>query len=343
MLSFKRYIIEAKFTGADITKREGEYVELVIKRIKEKKPFLFSDKNSEVISYDDNIKMLEKGEDPSYLLKSGSRFVPFFTTISGKKYRWNDIEKSIFTGSIDRLKKEKIATAKLNKLIVDAVDSFGGPITVMIGNIRVENVLTASSEHIKGDPKADITLMDETNKEVGFISHKAGSGAQAFQQYGGITAKSGKIINNSSLVNEFAKRVKKHLVDKTGSSDANPGDSFMMEIPQSTVGKEIVSRSVYGLEWDGGKRFSRNSVHCIGQGDPILKKTSTDGVFELTFSSATHYANDISWAFSGSYKAIFAARFMRGRGFSSGNIRINNIRPGIFPISYITGRKSIEL
>lgn len=343
MLTFSQFIIEATFSGNDITKRDGEYVELVVKRIKEKKHFLFSDKNSETIIYDDNIKMLEKGEDPSYLLKSGNRFIPFFTTPSGKKYRWNDIEKSIFTGSIDRLKKEKIATAKLNKLIVDAVDSFGGPITVIIGKSKIENVLTASSEHIRGDPKADITLMDINNKEVGFISHKAGSGAKAFQQYGGITPKSGKIINSSPLVLEFAKRIKNHLIDKTGSADASSGDSFMMKIPQTRSGQEMVSRSVYGLDWDGGKTFSRNSVHCIGQGDPILKKTSTNGVFELTFSSATHYANDISWAFLGNYKAVFAARFMRGRGFSSGNIRINNIRPGIFPISYMKKRRYIEL
>jgi hypothetical protein len=344
MLSFRQYIAEERFSGSDIKKREGEYIELVIKRIKEKKPFLFSDKNSEIILYDDNIEMLEKGEDPSYLLKSGNRFIPFFTTVSGKRYRWNDIEKSIFTGSIDRLKKEKIATAKLNQLIANAIDSFGGPITVIIGNVKIENVLSASSEHIKGDPKSDITLMDETDKEIGFISHKADSGAKAFQQYGGVTKKSGRKINSSKLVVDFAKKMKEYFINKSGVPDAGSGDSFFMKIPKTREGRDLAARAVYGEEWDGGKRFSRNSVHCIGQGNPILEKTSDAGVFELKFSHATHYPNDVSWAFSGDYQAVLGARFMRGRGFSAGDVRINNIRPGVFPILYYsTGRKSIEL
>jgi hypothetical protein len=343
MISFSRYITEAKFSGSDITKRDGEYVELVIKRIKENKPFLFSDKNSEIIIYNDAIRLLDSGENPVSLLKDGNKFTAFFTTVSGKKYRWNDIEKSIFTGSIDRLKKEKLVTGKLNEQIMNAVDDFGGPITVLIGKFKIENVISAASEQIKGDPKTDIALLDSDNKEVGFISHKADSGAKAFQQYGGITKKSGVKINKSPLVLDFAKRIEKYLVDVTGKNVARPGDSFMMEIPKNREGETLISTAVYGSEWNRGKSFSRNSVHCIGQGDPVLTPTSKAGIYELTFSSATHYAHDISWAFSGNYKAIFAARYMSGRGFTAGSVRINNIRPGIFPFEYVTGRRSINL
>jgi hypothetical protein len=347
MITFKQFLLnEAQFTGQDITKKNGEYVELVINRIKDHKPFLFSDKNSELIVYNDNIKRLEAGvENPADLLKTGNKFNNFFTAVSGKTYRWSDIEKSIFTGAIDRTRKEKIVTAQLNDQIAQAVDQYGGPITILIGKFKIENVISASSEHIKGDPKADIALLNSDGKEVGFISHKADHGASAFQQYGGITNKSGNKINSSESVIEFAKRIHNYLQNKYGHNNAMPGDSFYMHLPKDRDGIYLIGTSVFGNEWNGGKTFSRNSVHCLGQGNSILipQKTSQSDVYILKFSGGTHYADDITWAFQGDYKAILAARYMGKRGLTVGAIKIQNVRPGIFPFDYIKNRKSVEL
>lgn len=346
MKSYRQFIAainEAKFAGADISKRDGEYVELVVKRIKEGQPFVFADGNREVILYDENVMALEAdiGSAPS-MLKTGSKFAQFFTTASGKSYRWTDIDKSLFSGKIDRLKKEKIATAQLNDAIQKAMEEFGGPITVKLGKYKMENVVSAGSEHIKGDPKADIALMDEAGKEVGFLSHKADSGAKAFQQYGGITLKSGKEIHNHPLVYKFAKALQDALIVKNGEASAKAGDSFYWPVPKTREGEKLIGMSVYGPKWDGGKTFGRDSVHAIGQGDPILTRVG-EGVYEMTFSYATHPADDVSWGFKGEFQSVFAARYMGGRGLKIRDVNVKNIRPGIFPVEYIKNRKATEL
>lgn len=237
---------------------------------------------------------------------------------------------------------EKKATNKLDALIKKYTKEEGKPITIKIGKYVIENVSMASSEHIKGDPKADITLMDEDENEIGFISHKKAGGASAFQQYSGLSQASGAMIYNSTLVKEFVKDIYNYLNKNNKTNIATSGMSFKREVPNDVKGENIVGKAVYGFDWKlGSENFGRNFVHCIGQGEPKLKKKGK--VYELDFSDDMHTADNINWAFSGEYKAFLAATYRVGRKIESEGIVVENLRGGIYPEGFIKNRKSIKL
>tara|TARA_R110001632_G_scaffold187812_1_gene308261 strand:- start:168 stop:1220 length:1053 start_codon:yes stop_codon:yes gene_type:complete len=251
----------------------------------------------------------------------------------------SSIQVVVKPASQDVLKAETEATNALNKIIKSAVEQTGGPITVTIGSYSIKDVTVAGSDHIRGDPKADIALMTSKGREVGFISHKKEGGARAFQQYGGISKKAGRVIFENSMVQKYVKDLEKAV-----GGTAKSGQSFYRYIPNTQDGKLLVGRSVYGPDYRmGGGNFGRNSVHCIGQGTPQLTKTS-DGVYKLTFSEAMHTANQISWAFKrDNYRAIFASTFRNGRKTEVKGATVSNMRSGIYPYDFVAGRRATEL
>jgi hypothetical protein len=233
---------------------------------------------------------------------------------------------------------EEEATKDLIRLINDANEQYGGPITIMIGKYKIEKVVTAGSNHIRNDPKADIALMDNSGNEVGFISHKKAGGAKAFQQYGGISKKAGEVIYRNNMVVNYVKTLDGYVDNST----AKKGQSFYRYIPNTPAGKKLVGQSVYGPRFDSGKSFNRDSVHCIGQGDPILTKKS-EGVYVLTFSDSIHTADQIDWAFRGLFKAVFASTFRNRRKTEALGISVMNLRSGIYPYDFVAGRKATEI
>jgi hypothetical protein len=251
----------------------------------------------------------------------------------------SSIEIVVKPASKNVLKAETEATNALKKIIKSAVEETGGPITVTIGSYSIKDVTTAGSDHIRGDPKADIALMDSNNKEVGFISHKKEGGAKAFQQYGGISKKAGREIYGDPMVKKYITDLQKAI----GSDTAKQGQSFWRKIPNTPAGKLLVGRSVYGPKYNGGSRFSRDSVHCIGQGTPQLNKSS-DGVYKLTFSESTHTAKEINWAFGNDeYRAVFASTFRNDRKTEVDGATVKNMRSGIYPYDFVKGRRATEL
>jgi hypothetical protein len=243
------------------------------------------------------------------------------------------------------LEAEDNAVAALVEIIQKAVEQEAAPITVNIGNYKILNVVTAGSKQIRNDPKADMALIDDKNVEVGFISHKKEGGAAAFQQYGGISKKAGDVIASNILVTRYINDLDKLLTARNGSSEAVNGFSALRRITRSPESEELIARSVYGPSWNKGapKTFNRQSVHCIGQGTPKLKRESIDGSYTLTFSETAHYANDISWAFTGDYTAVFASTFRSGRNTEYKDTKITNLRSGIYPYLFVKGRRAEEI
>lgn len=242
------------------------------------------------------------------------------------------------------LQAENNAVDALVDIIQKAVEQEAAPITVNIGNYKINNVVTAGSKQIRGNPKADMALIDDRNIEVGFVSHKKEGGAAAFQQYGGISKKAGEVIADNILVTLYIKDLNDLLIARNGSSTAKNGFSALRRITRSKESEELIARSVYGPSWNNGapNTFNRQSVHCIGQGTPILKRED-DGLYTLTFSEASHYANDISWAFSGNYMAVFASTFRLGRNTEYKDVKITNLRSGIYPYLFVMGRSAEDI
>jgi len=240
------------------------------------------------------------------------------------------------------LKAEQEATESLIKLIQSAVDQEGGPITINIKRYTLKNCVTAGADQIRGDPKADIAIIDSSGIEVGFISHKKEGGARAFQQYGGISKDSGLIIYNDPIVYNFVNDLKEELKVRFNSDTVPPGFSAFRYVPNNSQGQTLVSRSVYGPEWTRGNAFNRQSVHCIGQGSPILTR-KTNGSYDLTFSESIHYSNEIEWAFRGDYQAVLAVTYRAGRKIQNEDIVLRDVRAGIYPYDFVKQRNKVEI
>lgn len=240
------------------------------------------------------------------------------------------------------LRAEQEATESLIKLIKQATEQEGKPITIKVGRYSMENCVSAGADQIKGDPKADIAILDANGKEVGFISHKKEGGAKAFQQYGGISRSAGNVIYSDPIVKKFVEDLKRQMQTQFGSNKAKTGFSAFRYVPNTAAGKKLVARSVYGLDWKNGSSFGRQSVHCIGQGSPILKRRN-DGTYILSFSESTHMANEIDWAFSGDYRAVLAVTYRAGRKVESSGIVLSDLRGGIYPYDFVKSRKKVEI
>lgn len=232
------------------------------------------------------------------------------------------------------------ASNDLNDLIQRANEKEEGPIKIKIGDEVIEGIVSANSERITGDPKADIVLINADNKEVGFISHKKEGGPAAFQQYGGISKEAGLEIYNNPIVEDFLKTIKDYMQEKFNTNVAENGMSFKREIPDSIEGKNLLGKSVYGPDWSlNSKNYGREFVNCIGQGNPKLKRK--DEYYVLDFSDTMHTSDEIDWVFKGGYKAYLAATFRTDRRIEGEDFVLENLRGGIYPKEFISHRKAI--
>ena len=224
---------------------------------------------------------------------------------------------------------EVAATNELDSIIKKAIkENNGKPINIKIGRYTIKGAFGAGSDHIKKDPKADIAIFDKDGKEVGFISHKKEGGAKGFSQYGGISIASGL---DDKEIDSFIKKLSEiYKKEKPGR-----GDAFYRPLKSNV----LINQSVYGPGYPGS--FSRDNVHCIGQGSPILKKQGRNYI--LTFSETMHVNGDANFAKKGTFTAVFGATFRNGRRIQGKDgTLIRNVRAGIYPIAYMQSRRKLK-
>ena len=243
----------------------------------------------------------------------------------------------------DVLQAENDATKLLKKLVTEAVIKEQKPITVYIGNRIITDVVDVDNKHIRGDPKADIALISDKGINVGFISHKKEGGAKAFQQYGGMSAKSGSKIYNSPIVSAFVRDLESHVQEKFGNNTFQSGNAIYRLIPNDVEGQQLLSLSIYGPEWSKGSRYSLQSVHCIGQGSPILNRNINDGSYVLKFSDKMHIATDLRWAFTGDFAGVLGVTYRGGRRVENSGYVVRSARAGIYPLQFMKNRSSIQI
>lgn len=331
MFSFKRYLKENEMTYVEVEKiLKG--LGYVIKQVTSNRMAIVTDRRSEALTKTLNTFVGSKLVKDRQSLNISSLGVIHI----------GQIQVIAKPASKNVLKAEQEATESLIGLIRRAVEQEGKPIDILIGSFKIKSVVNAGSDQIRGDPKADIALIDNLNKEVGFISHKKEGGAKAFQQYGGISKDAGSLIYEDPLVKLFVDDVYKFVKSQSGRNTASSGLSLWRYIPDNPAGKPLIARSVYGPNWNRGRSFGRDSVHCIGQGSPILTRTPA-GEYKLSFSEAMHTADDLSWISVGPYKPILAATYRSGRKLENGGTIVNDMRGGIYPYDFISGRKAVRI
>ena len=170
--------------------------------------------------------------------------------------------------------------------------------------------MVAGAASTPGTPKSDFHLLDSEGREVAWISHKDGSSARHFQQWGGMTPKKEPDIFNHEESQAFITDVK---------------NMFGGIMPRATtVSREIKDRklanmSVYGNAYGGA--MGRQNVTLMLQG-PVTMIKKRDA-FEIT-SNHTAVNGD---RMTGAYKPVFMAMYKCDRS----NFKIQCARFAIQP------------
>ena len=220
----------------------------------------------------------------------------------------------------------------------------------------VSGIRKVTTRPLGRESKADFALIDKRGKEILYISHKQPKGASAFQQYGGVSEKSGttgnpRLIMDDPEVQQFFDDLYSLYEDATMNLDqfeTNPFDR------SGRLGKRVfrflgdpvlISRSVYGPDY--GRPFGPDNVHLLGQGEFIFTPiVSPDGdiTFQLTFSD-TMEINGVTTPFTETnnpYRAIIMARYTSGRKIESSGGTVSNVRCIIAPAALVGAGVNID-
>lgn len=309
----------------DLTKRGGSRVAIFVEKIKNESPF---GTVKGPVKLDKKQKIGNLTVDPKdihYMMK-GSGFKATFTgkhaetnvkvTVTypkdfyktpdfggkgeGSGTAAEDAELTLFRGELESL---------LAKLKVPAIK-------LKIGGRTVECAGIISTPNPGGRaPKADFSIVDIKGNQVAWISHKAGTKASHFQQYGGLSDDTWYHTNNDAV--QFVKDL---------AALRPEGLSQKESIARVVKDKTGIGRAIYGKDY--GK--SQRGIHNVDEfhlGNMKLQKKGT--VYEIT-SLHKGLNGDIP---DGDFTAIYFARYTSDRGAKFGSLFVNKARLGVFAIA----------
>lgn len=312
MKRFKSYLEEQLqftiLTHSDLTKyvKKGnsERLDTFIDKIKNKKEFLTT--KGEVVIKD-------KAPDREEFLKPGFKF-KFNTTKGNIQYPGEFLKTPEFGGKgkgFGTAAEDRYLASFRTELERVMDEQEDGALDMLIGGRKV---VVSGVGQPKGTPKADFFLLDDMGEEVAWLSHKAGSKSNDFQQYGGLTPRGTKgAFERSKQVNSFIDKLKELYPEGMKS-----GDSVKRDIDLNGDGKDIVRKSIYGIDY-GGKP-GLNNIDEFHQGEMKLSKK---GKFWTIKSN--HQAEN-GFVPRDDYKAIFYARYSSDMN----HFGIQSCRAGIF-------------
>lgn len=310
MKTYKDFINEAALAAGEFVKYQWRR-NLFADNYKANKPFtLKGGKTLVSLRYDKKIdRILRKGSQQQL------RKVKLTDKNSNKLYPLGMFQKTAEYGGKDSrfsVAVEDRALKGLNNQFIDAMVETGkSSVDIYIGNKLYKNIVGAVST--PGTPKSDFHLINDKGKEMVWISHKGGSTAKDFGQWGGVTEKG---IKDHPEIMEFARQIKEMFPDN--------------EFPKkTTIGKEIkdvtlMNQSVYGHEYGGA--LSKQNVTLLLQGDVNLVKRKK----HFTLSATNVHVN--GEIMKGDFQPVLVVRYAGGRR----NFGINGAR---FSIYSKTGRK----
>lgn len=256
MLRFATYLEEKykTLTAGELLKpgREGRAV-IVVKKIEDGSPFLLSNEKTAII---DRTKFDSKAFEKAIEDADNGTLNKFeFIGTDGTSYKLKDFAKSPEfggKGSGSGTRAEDAALSDLQGKLQKILETEAVPfIYVKIGK-KTEKV--ASIESTPGTPKSDFHMMDESGNQVFWISHKKGSKANHFQQYGGMVE-----IQNEAEVKKFAADVQAVLEDPK---------KFPMKTAyyRPVTAPMVIMKTMYGKDFKRGKADSIQNIDVLFQG-----------------------------------------------------------------------------
>lgn len=220
-----------------------------------------------------------------------------FSDNKGKIWKLSDFVKtSEFggKGAGSGTAKEDAALTSLRSQIQEAKIKEGrAEISVKIG---LKTYMVSDAVSTPGTPKSDFHLVDKDNNEVAWISHKDGSRAKDFQQWGGLSqTKEPKLFNHNETT-AFISEI--HKVYPNGLPNATT-------IYRRIKDTKLEMMSVYGNEYGG--KFSRQNTTLMLQGDVKLTKKGQN--YEITATHTHLNGEDMK----GDYEPVFMAIYKGDR------------------------------
>lgn len=247
-------------SAGELFKVGREYrAKLIVKKIEEGLPFILTN-GKEAIIKKDNALLFAFNE--AYKSKN-SRVLNaiVFKDKMGKKYTLKDFAKSAEfggRGAGSGTRGEDAALSDLQNKLASILQQEGVPyIKLKIGN-RTSNV--SAIESTPGTPKSDFHFLDEKGNECFWISHKVGSTAKDFQQYGGMIE-----LENMSGVQDFVEAVKDYM---NGQDALPPKLSFGRKVTD----RNIILKSLFGKDYKPGPANSRQNIDVLFQGEMNFTK-----------------------------------------------------------------------
>jgi len=214
----------------------------------------------------------------------------------------------------------------------------GKPIEVQIKGAIYKNIIGVVSG--PAGHKADFMGINKDGQAVFYISHKAGNTVKDFQQYSGISNKSGQTIYNHEEVKSF----RKDISEKTTEDFRN--NMFFRPIDDV----KLKQYAVFGKDYMNSK-FSSNNINFFAQGRPIFtvirrstKRNAT--TLKLDFTTKLISRRQIT-QFSREYEPYLGAR--QGEAYrtvdatDSGGSKVTGVRAGVFAKGYIESRTSEKI
>ena len=256
----------------------------------------------------------------------------------GEKRGYIPINKIRKPTKTNVMEAEQTAIRDLDLLIEDLIKQSGPPdicVKIDASVIKYPDVVGVRNvtEKVLGrDAKSDFCMVDSKDKDLIHISHKKVGGPEAYQQYGGISNKSGtvqrpKLIYDNDEVQTFLGKATEYIEN----------NKLVHPIYTPVKNKKLINQAVFGPNYGGD--FGIDNVQMIGQGNPILTPRRDDeNCFDLTFSSHTSFNGNADFFQRGSYKAVLGATYRAGRGFEYKRKRYTGARIGIYPLALIKNR-----
>jgi hypothetical protein len=159
--------------------------------------------------------------------------------------------------------------------------------------IKVKNKTYRAAKCVKtkGVPKSDFSILDESGNEIMWLSHKEGSTARDFQQWGGMTEAN---IQNHKEAQKFIKQVQEMFPD---------GIPNATTVAKMIKDDNLKKMSIYGVDYKAGAPLGLQNVSVVLQGPVKLKKNGN--AWSFTANHAHDNGEDIHGDFEPVMMAIY--------------------------------------
>jgi hypothetical protein len=275
----------ATLSPAELAKRNN--FNIFLTRIRTGKDFILNESSGQKVLLDKSVLKVLTSVVQFDKFKVGQSIM--LPTNSGQFVRLTQLYKdSEFSGRTQATTAQEDAQIiRVNQQLEKIFDKLGqDSIPLKVGSNIYQAGLCVTTP---GTPKSDFYFTSPTGGYVGFISHKAGNGARAFQQWAGTSAKVEPRIFNHPETQAFINTLREMYPNGMPAA--------------TTVGRRIQDENlkkmaVYGSGFGGGMGI--NNVDVTMQGVLDVQKRGT--YYELT--STGHRLNNGD-RISGSYEPVF--------------------------------------